>query len=272
MSCPRTEPEVAAYLDGELDLSGTLAFERHLEECPDCARALAAQEALREGIGRAGLRFTPSPEQTRRFASAIRHAAERPQALSRSQSAAPPRWPAVFWRAPFGALRLQAVAALLLVALTSWSLGRFGAPRPGSDLAQEVVASHVRSLLAGHPADVVSTDRHTVKPWFTGKLNYAPVVVDLADRGYPLTGGRLDYLGEHPVAALLYRSDRHVINLFTWPAEYTHDRTGPNPEASTRQGFHLLHWTADGMAYWAVSDVEAGHLRELARLLLAKAK
>jgi anti-sigma factor RsiW len=253
MSCPRTEHEVAAYLDGELDLTSTLAFERHLEECNDCARALAAQRALHEGIGQAGLRFTPSPEQTRRFASAIHHAA---------RPAAPPRWPAAW--------RLEAVAALLLVALASWSLGRYGALRPAPDLAREVVASHVRSLLAGHPADVASTDRHTVKPWFTGRLDYAPVVIDLADHGFPLVGGRLDYIGEHPVAALLYRSDRHVINLFTWPTSYTRDRTGSSPETLTRQGFHVAHWTADGMTYWAVSDVEAQRLRELARLLMAK--
>ena len=132
------------------------------------------------------------------------------------------------------------------------------------------MTSHVRSLLAGHPADVASTDRHTVKPWFTGRLDYAPAVVDLAAQGFPLVGGRLDYLGHHPVAALVYRADRHVVNLFTWPAAYTADPAGPVPTALTRQGFHVVHWTAAGMTYWAVSDVAEDRLRQFARLLEAE--
>jgi anti-sigma factor RsiW len=243
MSCPRTEQDVTAYLDGELDLASALAFERHLEECPDCARALAAQRALREAIAAADLRFRPAPELARR----LRRAAG-PEAA--------PRWSS--WRG------LQTAAALLLVAAASWSLGRFW-PRPAPDLADEVVASHVRSLLAGHPADVASTDQHTVKPWFTGKLDYSPTVIDLAARGFPLTGGRLDYLGHHAVAALLYRADRHVINVFTWPTSYGVDGSGLS--ATSRQGFHVVHWTRGGMTWWAVSDASEDRLRQLARLL-----
>jgi anti-sigma factor RsiW len=247
MSCPTTDHELTAYLDGELDLTSALAFERHLEECPSCAQALEAQRALREAIGAAGLRYRPTPAQTRRLRSSV---TAEPAAL---------RWPS--WQG------LQAVAALLLVAVASWSLGRVWPPHSAPDLSDQVVSSHVRSLLAGHPADVISTDQHTVKPWFAGKLDYAPVVVDLAAQGFPLVGGRLDYLGNHPVAALVYRADRHVINLFTWPAAYTPDGSGPEPAASTQQGFHLLHWTQGGMTYWAVSDAGEERLRQLARLL-----
>jgi anti-sigma factor RsiW len=263
MSCPRLEHEVAAYLDGELDLTSTLAFERHLGECAECARALAAEEALRAAIGGAGLRFQLPPEQARRLRRAT--AASAASSARARRSTAFPHRPA--WR-------LQAAAALLLVAIASWSLGRFGAPRPEhrADVAEEVVTSHVRSLLAGHPADVASTDRHTVKPWFTGRLDYAPSVVDLAAQGFPLVGGRLDYLGHHPVAALVYRADRHVVNLFTWPAAYTADPAGPVPTALTRQGFHVVHWTAAGMTYWAVSDVAEDRLRQFARLLQAEVR
>ncbi|HEX3554500.1 MAG TPA: anti-sigma factor [Thermoanaerobaculia bacterium] len=250
MSCPNTEQELTAYLDGELDLTSALAFERHLEDCPSCTRALEAQRALREAIGAAGLRYRPTPAQTRRLRNAMTAHAAEPAAL---------RWPS--WRG------LQAIAALLLVAVASWSLGRVWPPRPAPDLAEQVVSSHVRSLLAGHPADVISTDQHTVKPWFTGKLDYSPAVVDLATQGFPLVGGRLDYLGNHPVAALVYRADRHVINLFTWPAAYTPDGSGPEPVASERQGFHVLHWTPGGMTYWAVSDASEERLRQLARRL-----
>ncbi|HEX4966142.1 MAG TPA: anti-sigma factor [Thermoanaerobaculia bacterium] len=246
MSCPN-EQQLTAYLDGELDLTSALAFERHLAECASCARSLAAQRALREAIGNAGLRHRPTPAQIRR----LRQAATAEAGSSRWLS-----WP-----------QLQTLAALLLVAVASWSLGRVWPPRAAPDLSEQVVSSHVRSLLAGHPADVISTDQHTVKPWFTGKLDYSPTVVDLAAQGFPLTGGRLDYLGNHPVAALIYRADRHVINVFTWPAAYTQDVSGPEPVATTRQGFHLLHWTRGGMTWWAVSDVSEERLRELARRL-----
>jgi anti-sigma factor RsiW len=246
MSCPRTENDVMAYLDGELDLTGALAFERHLEECPECDRALAAQRALRGAIEAADLRFRPSPGLARRLRLAATPAAERDS-----------------WSSP---RRLQALAALLLVAVASWSLGRVWPPRPAPDFADEVVASHVRSLLAGHPSDVVSTDQHTVKPWFTGKLDYSPVVVDLAAKGFPLIGGRLDYLGHHPVAALIYRADRHVINVFTWPTTY--DAKASGPELVSRQGFHVLHWSQGGMTYWAVSDVSEDRLRRLAHALI----
>jgi anti-sigma factor RsiW len=247
MSCPHSEQEVGAYLDGELDLTSVLAFERHLEECPDCARALAAQRALREAIGAADLRFRPSSALTRR----LRHASAGDPAAG--------AWPS--WR------RLQAAAALLLVAVASWGLGRVWPPRPAPDLTDEIVASHVRSLLAGHPADVASTDRHTVKPWFTGKLDYSPTVVDLASHGFPLIGGRLDYLGHHPVAALIYRADRHVINVFTWPTAYDVEGSGAGPATASRQGFHVVHWSRGGMTYWAVSDAGEDRLRQLADLL-----
>ncbi|HTG34761.1 MAG TPA: anti-sigma factor [Thermoanaerobaculia bacterium] len=253
MSCPHSEQEVGAYLDGELDLTSSLAFERHLEECPDCARALAAQRALREAIGAADLRFRPSPALTRRLHRTL---ADEPAAGA---------WPS--WR------RLQAIAALLLVAVASWSLGRVWPPRTAPDFADEIVKSHVQSLQADHLADVASTDQHTVKPWFTGKLDYAPAVVDLASHGFPLIGGRLDYLGHHPVAALIYRADRHVINVFTWPDAYGVEGSGAgglDPAAASRQGFHVIHWSQGGMTYWAVSDAGEDRLRRLARLLLRK--
>jgi anti-sigma factor RsiW len=251
MSCPHSEQEIGAYLDGELDLASALAFERHLEECPDCARALAAQRALREAIGAADLRFRPSPRLTRHLRRTL---VEQPAGAPAAGA-----WPS--WR------RLQAIAALLLVAVASWGLGRVWPPRPAPDLADEIVKSHVRSLLSDHLADVVSTDRHTVKPWFTGKLDYAPTVVDLAGHGFPLIGGRLDYLGHHPVAALIYRADRHVINVFTWPTAYDAEGSGAEPAIASRQGFHVVHWSRGGMTYWAVSDAGEDRLRRLADLL-----
>jgi anti-sigma factor RsiW len=253
MSCDDQRQLITAYFDGELDREEALAAERHLAACPACARSLAAERALRASIQAAGLRHEPTRAQTRRLRATLRRAAAETEAAPTAGRS---------WR------RLDAVAAAQLVAQLSFARGRTWPVRTAasSTLAHEVVASHVRSLLAGHLADVASSDRHTVKPWFTGKLDYAPQVFDLAAQGFPLAGGRLDYLDGHPVAALVYRAGPHTVNLFTWPA------AGPAspPAAATERGFHLLCWTRSGMTWWAVSDVSADRLDDFARRLRAE--
>ncbi len=270
MICATTDAErLGAYLDGELDLTSSLDLERHLAECAECARALATQRALKSALGAADLRYPATTAERERLRQSLRRAApamlaerqaegseqsgRRVRSLRGGRDNAP-------WRA------LASIAALLAVAVVSWSVGRFGAGGPGGApaapaMADEVVASHVRSLLAGHPSDVVSTDRHTVKPWFDGRLDYAPEVVDLAAAGYPLAGGRLDYLGGRPVAALVYRAGAHLINVFTWPVA----AAGAEPPAeSVRRGYRVVHWTAGSMTFWAVSDAAPGTLHDFA--------
>ncbi|WP_082117912.1 anti-sigma factor family protein [Pandoraea apista] len=131
---------------------------------------------------------------------------------------------------------------------------------------QEIVASHVRALLSQHPIDVVSTDQHTVKPWFNGRIDYAPPVVDLSAKGFPLEGGRLDYVGGRTVAVLVYRTDKHPIDLYVFPAR---DKGAAAPTISGADGYAIARWRRGGMTYWAITDAEASHLRVFVEALQA---
>jgi len=156
-------------------------------------------------------------------------------------------------------------ASFVIASLLTWNGVLLTARDTGEDrLVAEVSTAHIRSLMGEtHLNDVVSTDRHTVKPWFQGKLDFAPNVTDLAESGYPLTGGRLDYLNGRAVAALTYRHRLHVINLFEWPAAAPGDRS---PEAVTRQGYTIVRWKRGNLEYWAVTDGATADLMEFARL------
>jgi anti-sigma factor RsiW len=235
-------------VDGELDLVRSLEIERHLGECPGCARLHQAQLALRTALQSSALSFRAPPGLRQRVRAALR----------RQGKLRPPRrlvaWP---W--------LGVAAAAALVAALTWSAARlFNDPSADDLTAREVVSSHVRSLMARGPTDVASSNRHKVKPWFNDKLTFAPPVFDLADRGFPLVGGRLDYLDGRRVAALVYRRREHVINLYIWPSAT--DSTEGTTEL-TRQSYHLLHWARSGMTYWAISDLAPAELAEFVRLI-----
>jgi anti-sigma factor RsiW len=239
-------------MDGELDLVKILEVERHLEGCAACAQVCHDHQMVRSAMNAGGLYYKAPASLERRVQSAVRKASR--------EASVPRRTP---WRWLSVGAALAGAAAVLLWMLGS---GRLSSIPAGEDLlAQEVLSSHVRSLMAAHLADVASTDQHTVKPWFNGKLDYSPPVQDLADQGFPLVAGRLDYLDNRPVAALVYRRHKHVINLFVWPS--AGGAGASEATLVTHRGYHLCHWTRAGMTYWAVSDLNEGELKEFARLL-----
>ncbi|WP_236720841.1 anti-sigma factor family protein [Paraburkholderia phytofirmans] len=230
------------YLDQELSLSEALEFERHLAGCEQCQQVYAQHRQVSAQLRQADLRVEAPAELVKRIKAAL---PGRPSLWQRLVE--------LFgWRRGGGSLGWAPVGAMVMsvVALT-WSAGLYlSVPSSETRLSQELVDNHIRSLQFNHLSDVISTDRHTVKPWFDGKLDFAPPVVDLAQQGYPLVGGRLDYLNGRPVAVMVYRYKLHPINLYVWPG----DDAGATPHIYQQQGYHLAHWSAAGMNYWAITD------------------
>jgi anti-sigma factor RsiW len=258
LSCQDTQTLIHGYLDGELDLVRNIEVEGHLKECPACAHAYQNQMALRSAIKKGSLYHRSPTGLARQVRSALREA-NQAEAQSPVREKETSWWPS--WRPAW--VSLGFAASLALIALISWRLApRVSGPSSDELVAQEVLDSHVRSLMANHLTDVPSTDQHTVKPWFNGKLDFSPPVEDLADQGFPLIGGRLDYLAGRPVAALVYQRRKHFINVFIWPS--THDAA---QKALKRQGYNLLSWSQSGMTYWVVSDVNNNDLLEFGQRL-----
>jgi anti-sigma factor (TIGR02949 family) len=239
MSCEYVERDLDAYLDRELDTESAMAVRDHLNGCALCRRQVAEREALSRLVRAAPYYSAPDRLRTRVLAQTTR-----PKSVRRV-----PAW---------------AAAAVVIVSLGgAMSLLRSASTR-GDAIADEVVNSHVRSLMANHLFDVQSTDQHTVKPWFLGRLDFSPPVLDLASIEFPLVGGRLDYIGGRPVAALVYQRQKHTINVFISPER--NDAFARDYVRSVR-GFHIHHWIRDAMSFWAVSDLNDAELTELVKAL-----
>jgi anti-sigma factor RsiW len=246
MPCEDVQLLLHGYLDGELDPVGSTEVERHMKDCPACAKAYENQLALRSAISNASLYAEAPADLRRRVRSAVRR-----------ESGVEAKVPVFSWRwLAIGAPLVAAAAAIVVIVSLA---PRFSRPAAEALLTQEVISSHVRSLMVNHLTDVASSDQHAVKPWFNGKLDFSPPVKDLAAQGFPLIGGRLDYLGGRSVAALVFQRHKHVVNLFIWPAKEKDSKPTP---FTPSQGYNLIHWSEAGMAFWVVSDLNEKELME----------
>ena len=243
---------VQAYFDGELDALSAVEIERHAVRCAECREQLGDLEKIRSAIRQTLTHNNAPPELRTRIARAL------DQEAGRARRIAPPGWlrPS-FWLGALSGTAGTAVAAAIAVIL--WL------PAASQLFVDDLVAAHVRSLMPAHLIDVVSSDRHTVKPWFEGHADVSPAVVDFATQGYRLVGGRADYLDHQRVAVVVYQHGAHIINVFVW-----HAGRESLPKSTTRDGYRMLFWKAGDLSYGAVSDTGWDELSALSRLLEAQ--
>jgi anti-sigma factor RsiW len=243
MNCQQAKPLIDPYADGELDAAGILELEKHIHDCPACALAWRNAQTLKKSLKQDSLFFTVPTELRRAIKAELR-----------SQVETSPRWS--FWNWNWLTAATYGFATTCLVLLLTVMLTR---PSAEQRLAHEIVSGNIRSLMADHMLDVVSTDQHTVKPWFNGKLDFSPPVKDLTAQQFPLVGGRLDYIGGRSVAALVFHRAKHVINLFIWPVN---EKNSKPAVFGSIQGYNVIHWTNAGMTFWAASDLNKNELME----------
>ena len=246
MDCKQACAYMHGYLDRELDPVTAADMEEHLHACAACAREYALQASLRVAIKRQAAYYT-APEA---LAARIQAKVAAPHASPVRKN--PRRWS---W--------FPLVAAVAATAAITWTAAiQLETGSRNERIGEQVVAGHARAMLTNHLTEVASSDQHTVKPWLSSKLDFSPPVTDLATAGFPLVGGRLDYVDKRPVAALVYRHRQHVIDLFIWPD--TQPRASTSVQAASKQGFNMLHWNSAGMTFWAISDVNPADIRTFA--------
>jgi len=255
VSCEVGQTMVNGYFDGELDAVRALEFETHLKSCWECRSLLKRLAELRSRFERSGLYQKASPELENEIREQLGITREQLGTAGARESARRPRWSWVM---------IPAVATLALL-LVFWAAVRYVQPPTYSArITAELIDAHVRSLQPGHLTDVQSTDQHTVKPWFDGKLDFIPPVADYSEQGFPLVGGRLDVMDGRNVAALVYARRRHFINLFIWPHEKGEAMTN---SAGSRHGYNWIRWRSGDMQLCLVSDASTNDQQQLKELI-----
>ena len=253
MNCEQIRSLLGAHLDGELDAVNDRALQDHLRECPGCLRAAGQQESLRRMV-RQGAAYHPAPAGLDARVRASLRGQPAPGAESAKEPEGASRWAAWSWQ------WAGAAATVAAVIVAVWIGSEVAARRASADfLAEELVSAHVRSMQGTHLTDVLSSDQHTVKPWFDGKVDFAPPVHDLAADGFPLIGGRLEYFAGHPAGALVFQRNKHIINVFIWPST-----NGAALSASplTRRGYNFVVWQQGQLTFCAVSDLNPAELKQ----------
>lgn len=240
MTCDELKALLHPYLDDELDAGDAASVAAHLDTCPDCAEIYAELKTLSESVAREAKYFSAPPELALRISAAL----SGPKSARRVMYM-PRQWWAI--AAAFIAV------AILSAGLTSYLM----TPSDEDAVEQQIIAGHVRSLMVNHLTDIATSDQDAVKPWFNGKMDAAPPVRDFAEKGFMLVGGRLDYIDGHAVAALVYRHEQHVINVFVWPEP---DEPAVEPDYRERQGYNLVYWCKHGTEFWAISDLNRDDL------------
>jgi anti-sigma factor RsiW len=253
MNCAECEILLHALIDGELDAGHAREVEAHLTDCPACAAKLNAFSSMREALAAPGLKETAPARLRNRIDAALVPA----RTIGRGRFLQPSR------RVFFGGFALGTALSAAVAASVVLTVFHDDAERT---IAGEVVSAHIRSLQPGHLTDVETSDQHTVKPWFDGKVDVAPPVLDLTAEGFTLLGGRLDYFDGEPVASVVYRRRKHIINLFV-ARRLGAERAGVG--ARTVQGYSVRHWSDRGLQYWAVSDLDPRELDEFVARIVA---
>ena len=244
MTCERAEVLLNALIDGELDAGHAREVEQHVATCPRCTATLAAYRQMSGAVAASDMRYTAPASLRARIEASL------PQELPSNVTPMPTRRSVLRGFAMGSAASAIAATGLFAVVLRSDDQSRIEA---------EIVSAHLRSLQAGHLTDVISTDQHTVKPWFAGKLDVSPPVIDLTAQGFTLIGGRLDYLDARPIGAVVYKRRAHIINLFVAQTSNMRHRAA---RTETVQGYNIRSWSERGLNYWAISDLGADELAE----------
>lgn len=246
MNCKEIAQKLERYFDNELPLSEKQMLEEHLSRCNDCTHILAGLDFLKHNLTEQAVYQAPARLQRKIE-----------KQLAQQTPEEKPSFSAMPWLGFSGGVMAMVTALVVGVLLYL--------PTPqGQTISDEVISAHVRSLLVDHITDVSSSNRHTVKPWFSGKLDYSPPVANLARQGFPLVGGRLDYFQQRSISVMVYRRRAHIINLFVWPVA---DSKVGDVRKLSRQGFHLRHWQKNGLQFWLISDLNQKELDRFVRLL-----